>query len=127
MRVIDIKLLHTFAGATVVIHEPNFAILGGKFEFNCTVEGGISAAEVESFKWYHNDSVIKVDLQNLRISTVSNQWSSKLVVTAVQRDDGGEYYCEVVFAEMNETSDRRTLQIQGKKRSRTALQITVEP
>ena len=111
--------MHTLAGATVVIHEPNFAILGGKFEFNCTVEGGSASVEIKSFKWYHNDSVIKVDQQNLRISTVrSNQWASKLVVTAVQRDDGGEYYCEVVFADMNETSDRRTLQIQGKKRNR---------
>ena len=50
--------------------------------------------------------------QNSRIKTVmSGEWSSILEVTSAQREDGGEYYCEVVFEKTAAKSRRYTLQI----------------
>lgn len=106
--------MHTYLGATVDLHEPAFAIWGGMFEFNCTVEG--SNESVQSFNWYHNDSLIDItDQQNLRISTKMNrEWPwSVLIVTSARREDGGEYYCEAIFRDTNETSNHYTLQIKG--------------
>ena len=96
----------------MVLYEPDFAIEGGIFEFNCTVEG--SSEPVQSFNWYHNGSLI--DHQYLRISTKMNSewpWSKLLVVSSAVREDGGEYYCEAVFTDTNETSNRYILQIKG--------------
>ena len=35
------------------------------------------------------------------------------MVTSAVREDGGEYYCEAVFTDMNETSNHYILQIKG--------------
>ena len=98
----------------MVLHEPPFAIEDGTFQFNCTVEGIRSNETVQSFNWYHNGSLI--DQHNLRISTKLNSewpWSTILMVTSARREDGGEYYCEAVFTDKNETSNRYILQIKG--------------
>ena len=114
-NIMSITLAHILADSIVVLHKPTFATLGGRFEFNCTVNGGGSATAVESFNWYHNDSVINVNQPNSRFSAMNSQWSSKLLVTGAQREDGGEYYCEAIFANRSETSNRHTLQIEGKR------------
>lgn len=81
---------------------------------NCTVVDG---SEPVHYNWYHNDSLINITAQQ-RISKNMDQppqyMHSTLIVTSAQRDDGGEYYCEAVFADSNETSNRVTLQIQGE-------------
>ena len=97
----------------MVLQEPEFAVKEGTFEFNCTVEG--SNEPVQRFNWYHNGSLIDHQ-NNLRISTKMNSgwpWSKLLMVTSAVREDGGEYYCEAVFTDTNETSNRYTLQIKG--------------
>ena len=96
----------------MILHEPGFMIKGGTFQFNCTVED--SSEPVQSFNWYHNGSLINHQ-RNWRFSTSLNDcpWSQILEVTSAIREDGGEYYCEAVFADMNETSNRHIVQIKG--------------
>ena len=109
------NICHTSAGATVVLHEPPRKILlGGKFEFNCTVEG--NSEPVYIFYWYHNDSLIQHSdywQTGLRIKTVMKSKWSNILVTAAQREDRGEYFCEAIFTTTYERirSNRYTIQI----------------
>ena len=97
----------------MVLHEPDFVVVGGSFKFNCTVED--SSEPVQSFNWYHNDSLIDTQ-QGFRVKIKSHDqwpWSKTLEVSSAVREDGGEYYCEAVFADTNETSNRHIVQIKG--------------
>ena len=95
----------------MVLHEPEFVVVGGSFKFNCTVED--SSEPVLSFNWFHNGSLIDIQ-QNIRVKIKSQWlWSKTLEVSSAVREDGGEYYCEAVFADTNETSNRHIVQIKG--------------
>ena len=87
----------------------DFASLGADFSAQCTVEG--NAAVVDSLVWYKNGTVIR-DEQNSRISITTNNeqtFTSTLSLIQVQRDDGGEYYCEAFFSNMDSITSNRVM------------------
>ena len=89
--------------------------LGADFNAQCTVDG--NTAVVDSLVWYKDGTVIRDEL-NSRISiTINNDqtFTSTLSVTQVQRGDGGEYYCEAFFSNMDSiTSDHVVIPAYGE-------------
>ena len=94
----------------------DFASLGADFSAQCTVEG--NAAVVDSLVWYKNGTVIR-DEQSSRINITTNNeqtFTSTLSVATVRRDDGGEYYCEAFFSNMDSmTSNRVMIPVYGEQ------------
>ena len=84
----------------MILTPPEFAAIRGTFSFNCTAQGVDNGATVQEFKWYHNQTEIKADVSTSRFSIVrpSGSNSSILIVTSAKREDGGEYYCEVLLS-----------------------------
>ena len=89
-----------FAASTVVLQSPYFAPVRGTFSLTCTAQGVDNGATVEEFKWYHNQTQMPDDVSASRFSIVqlSGGSSSILTVTSAKREDGGEYYCKVIFS-----------------------------
>ena len=54
---------------------------------------------------------------------MSGERSSILEVTSAQREDGGEYYCEVIFEKTAAKSRRYTLQITECMYSDTLIEL----
>ena len=99
----------------MVLQTPTFATVRGTFSLTCTVQGIDNGATVQEFKWYHNETEITADVSTSRFSVITGGSSSILTVTSATREDGGEYYCEVIFSgNVNPiSSSRQMIQIEG--------------
>lgn len=80
--------------------------------YNCTYT--VQDAENPEVKWFHNGREIEDSRPRTGITSAVSPNSSILTVVSVQRDDGGVYYCKVVFSNMVAmTSNNRSLMIHG--------------
>ena len=75
-------------------------------------------ATVENFKWYHNQTEITAEViqqRNGRFNIRNGDVSSILLVTSAERQDGGEYYCQVfISGSVNPiNSSRHIIQVKG--------------
>ena len=76
---------------------PSFATVMGTFSFTCTAQGLGNTLTIDEFRWYHNQTKI-IAASNPRFSINSASSSSILTVTTAEREDGGEYYCDVLVS-----------------------------
>ena len=89
--------------AVSVIFKPTrhpFAIFGQYITYSCKVEDIGEGVTVEEIRWYHNQTEITTDIvqQNPdKFIIFSNLMSNYITIKNVTRQDGGKYYCEVLF------------------------------
>ena len=76
---------------------PGKPYTGIDFILVCDVEEIYVYARVERIDWYLNDSLVVQDSRRV-VSFDARQNSSTFSVSAVEREDGGDYYCQVVFS-----------------------------
>ena len=103
----------------MLLEHPRFAILGATLTYTCTAQGIGGGATVEEFKWYHNQTEITAEVIQQRNSRFiirdSGRVTSILSVSATERQDGGEYHCQVFISgstsPVNSTS--HTIKIEG--------------
>ena len=109
------SLCKFFAASTVVLQTPTFATVRGTFSLTCTAQGIDNGATVQEFKWYHNETEITADVSTSRFSVITGGSSSILTVTSTEREDGGEYYCQVFLSGNIDpiTSSSHMIQIEG--------------
>ena len=88
--------------------------LGREFNLVCQVKENYVDAEVERIDWYLNDSLVVQDSRRV-VSFDARQNSSTFSVSAVEREDGGDYFCQVIFSNtsISVNSSRHTITVKG--------------
>ena len=109
---LTVHTIFYIAGANVDLSSNGLTtfVVDGLIDLTCSVTGLTpGGATVQGITWYHNGT----EIEN-QPAYNDAQMTSRLVVTTIAREDGGDYHCTALFSDSSTiVSNTFTIVVQG--------------